>query len=289
MSFAGHTDWRLPNVRELESIVDHGRVSPSVNPVFNTGCTPGCTALTCSCTVSDLYWSSTVDVGLPAYGLCVEFIFGNAAGFSKTGPNQVRARAVRGGAGGCPLPATGQTTCWDNGGNPIACTGTGQDGDVRAGSPPAFVDNGDGTVTDRNTRLVWEKKSADGTIHDQNAFYTWSDAFALHIAGLNAIRFGGHNDWRLPNVRELESIAQYDRVAPAVNPAFNTGCTPGCTVLTCSCTNSGGSAFYWTSTTNPPNGSVAWIVEFGAGTVPFGAAKNGTNPEHVWVRAVRGG
>ena len=69
---------------------------------------------------------------------------------------------------GCPLPATGQTTCWDSNGNAISCAGTGQDGELRKGAALAYVDNGDGTVTDVNTGLVWEKLSHDGSVHDED-------------------------------------------------------------------------------------------------------------------------
>jgi hypothetical protein len=61
----------------------------------------------------------------------------------------------------------------------------GQDGDIQAGADLRYVDNGDGTITDLNTLLVWEKKSDDGSIHDQNAGHTWDNAFAVHVAGLN--------------------------------------------------------------------------------------------------------
>src|SRR5215510_10778276 len=63
------------------------------------------------------------------------------------------------------FPATGQTTCWDSSGTLIPCAGTGQDGDTRAGAPLAYTDNGDGTITDDDTGLMWEKQgNADGTV-----------------------------------------------------------------------------------------------------------------------------
>ena len=71
------------------------------------------------------------------------------------------------GAWACPLLATGQTTCWDSNGNVIPCAGTGQDGELRKGAPLAYVDNGDGTITDVNTGLMWEQLSHDGSVHDQ--------------------------------------------------------------------------------------------------------------------------
>lgn len=59
-------------------------------------------------------------------------------------------------AGTVQLPKTGQTDCWDTGGNTIACAGTGQDGDLQKGvawptSPSRFINNNDGTVTDNLT------------------------------------------------------------------------------------------------------------------------------------------
>jgi hypothetical protein len=70
------------------------------------------------------------------------------------------------------FPATGQTTCYDSAGTVIACAGTGQDGDIQAGATLRYQDNGDGTVTDKNTGLVWEKKSDDGGIHDMDNLYS---------------------------------------------------------------------------------------------------------------------
>ncbi len=63
------------------------------------------------------------------------------------------------------FPATGQTTCWNSAGTVIACAGTGQDGDIRAGATLSYTDNGDGTITDNNTGLMWEKKSRDGSVN----------------------------------------------------------------------------------------------------------------------------
>src|SRR2546426_88035 len=144
------------------------------------------------------------------------------------------------------FPATGQTTCWNSAGVIIPCFGTGQDGDIQAGATLSYTDNGDGTITDNNTNLVWEKQSDDGSIHDKDNLYTWDDAFAVHVAGLNATNFAGHNDWRLPNVKELQSIVDYENFNPAVAPAFNNNCTAGATVTTGSCTATPASD-YWSS------------------------------------------
>jgi hypothetical protein len=181
------------------------------------------------------------------------------------------------------FPATGQTTCWDTNGNVIACSGTGQDGQIQAGGALAYVDNGDGTISDLNTHLMWEKKSQDGSIHDQSNVYPWADAFGTFIGGLNANGgFAGHTDWRLPNVKELQSIINYQNVDPAVSAAFNVNCAPGCTVTTCSCTQSG---LYWSATSYVPGPFVAWVVGFLNGDVTF----IGFKPIFTYVRAVRGG
>jgi hypothetical protein len=174
---------------------------------------------------------------------------------------------------------TEQMQCWNSTGALIACTGTRQDGEVQAGLPHGYTDNGDGTITDQRTGLVWEKLSSDGSIHDQDQSYVWDDAFAVKLAGLNAMAFAGHSNWRLPNVNELQSIVSYGATDPSVLPAFNTSCISGCTVLTCSCT----SGPYWSSTTYEADHTFAWIVSFFDGLV--GASDKSSNG---FVRAVLG-
>jgi len=187
---------------------------------------------------------------------------------------------------GATFPATGQTTCWDATGTVIPCAGTGQDGDIQAGAPLAYVDNGDGTVSDSNTGLTWEKLDDEslGGIHDKDDTYTWEDAVTVKIAALNTPPcFAGHCDWRLPSLKELLSIADYEVPfpGPTVRAAFETGCVPGCTSITCSCT---APDFYWSSTTYAGSPQFAWYVVFFDGNVL-------ANPKDTlgYVRAVRGG
>ena len=179
------------------------------------------------------------------------------------------------------FPATGQTTCWNSAGSVIACAGTGHDGAVQAGATLAYVDNGDGTVTDLNTGLMWEKLSDDSSIHDKDTLYTWDNAFAVKVATLNSGSFAGHTDWRVPNVRELHSIVNFQNVHPSVSPVFNSGCAPGCTVLTCSCTLP---SLYWSSSTYVVTPALAWGGRFSDGYVFADSKGNGYH-----VRAVRGG
>src|SRR5207249_2895876 len=81
--------------------------------------------------------------------------------------------------------------------------------------------------------------------------------------GLNAANFAGHDDWRLPNVRELQSIANYENFNPSVSSEFTTACMPGATtVLTGSCTTA---AQYWASSTSARAPTFAWAVIFSDG------------------------
>jgi hypothetical protein len=184
------------------------------------------------------------------------------------------------------FPATGQTTCWDSTGTVILCTGAGHDGDVQAGGTLAYVDNGDGTITDANTGLMWEKLSDDGSIHDKDTTYSWNNAFAVKVATLNSASFAGFNDWRLPNVKELMSLINYEvpgpGPAPSVDAAFDTGCVSACTVVTCSCTFS---SAYWSSSSRSGLPQNAWHVDFSGGPVD----SNNSKGVNLFVRAVRGG
>src|SRR5205085_1976390 len=115
------------------------------------------------------------------------------------------------------LPKTGQTSCYNAGGSPIACSGTGQDAEFQKGAARSFTDNADGTVTDKRSGLMWEKlddRNVGGSagIHDKDNLYTWNDAFGK-ISDLNASDFAGHGDWRLPNRFELESLVNLGAVS----------------------------------------------------------------------------
>ena len=187
------------------------------------------------------------------------------------------------------LLKTGQTGCYDVAGNGIACAGTGQDGDLQKGLVRSYTDNGDGTVTDNQTGLTWEKKSDDGSIHDKDDLYSWSDTFSVFISALNTASFAGHNDWRLPNKIELQSLLDFGEADPAIDPAFNNNCgansggNPPCSVATCSCTPE--LAGYWSSTSVRVNPLFAWIIFFNFGISNQAHKGFDTN----YVRAVRGG
>ena len=139
-------------------------------------------------------------------------------------------------------------------------------GDGVQGAPLRYQDNGDGTITDLNTGLTWEKKGSGGdagtcltNLHGVNSACTWVQATGAWIDGVNAeggTGFAGHSDWRLPNVRELQSIVDYGRFSPAINPVFNNGLD-----------SFTAASNYWPSTPDAANPSRAWVVVFSSGFV----------------------
>jgi hypothetical protein len=123
---------------------------------------------------------------------------------------------------------TGQAKCYDNR-NEISPPKPGQpfygQEAQHQGVPPAYQDNGDGTVTDRATGLMWSKD-------DNQKGLNWEQALAWAQAK-NQENYLGHKDWRLPNVREMQSLVDYARIPEAANstnvttaihPLFH--CTP---------------------------------------------------------------
>lgn len=93
--FAGHSDWRVPNLNELLSIVDYGTWAPAIDAVFNTNCTPSCMVTPCSCTKGEFYWSSTTYQPRPSDVWGVTFGDGGMNTLWKS--DTFHIRAVRGG------------------------------------------------------------------------------------------------------------------------------------------------------------------------------------------------
>ena len=141
----------------------------------------------------------------------------------------------------------------------------------------AFTDNGDGTITDSTTGLVWDKCSRGqvwdntippGTCTGTASTHDWAAALAEATVA-NAASHRGQADWRLPNRTELESLVKIDAFNPAID-GTHFPATP--------------SDWYWTSTTYAPNPAGAWYVNFNDGFTGLG---NKVGTGHV--RLVRSG
>ena len=119
----------------------------------------------------------------------------------------------------------------------------------------SYIDNQDGTVTDTSTGLMWQKETTP-------VKYTWQNALQY----CESLEFAGHSGWRLPNVRELQSIVDYGRFSPSSDPIF--GAEFG---------------WYWSSSTSVNDPNDAWVVSFVDGLVAFDL-----KDYDDFVRAVRG-
>lgn len=177
---------------------------------------------------------------------------------------------------------TGQVTCWDAAGAVIPCAGTGQDGELHGGvawPSPRFEDNGDGTVTDMLTGLVWLGDA--GCLGTS----TWSDALssaralASGVCGLSDGSEAG--DWRLPTISELQSVIAYEYSAPPLSDAVGSGqWSDGDPFSGVQVT------YYWSSTSYVPDARYAWGVDLTDGHI-LGLSKT-VSAYHAWpVRGVQ--
>lgn len=156
------------------------------------------------------------------------------------------------------VPKTGQTTVYLE----------GDDGTYQKGLPVAgerFTDNGDGTITDNVTGLMWPKDGA-GPGCNNGVKISWSAA----IAWAEDLNFAGYDDWRLPNINELLSLFDFGKA----NPMLDTAYFPN-TV----------NDYYYSSTTKADNDTYAWVANYFNGY----AQAYGTKTYNRGVRAVRGG
>jgi hypothetical protein len=112
--------------------------------------------------------------------------------------------------------------------------------DVTAGAPnpTSYTDNGDGTITDKVTGLIWQKVAS--------TTYGTPAAAAQYCV---ALRLAGKADWRLPTAIELASIVDY----AATNPAIDTNVFPSV------------SGYFWTATASAPAPTTSWAIDFDNG------------------------
>ena len=172
-----------------------------------------------------------------------------------------------------PVEKTGQTI-------PYAA---GDDGDLEKGvawPDPRFTDNANGTVTDNLTGLIWLKNAnCDGEKTWASAL-TYCNNLANGDCGLTDGSAAG--DWRLPNIKELQSLIHYGVCGPALpNTAGPGQWSEGDPFI-----NVQSGLLYWSSATSVGHTGDAWAVNMFEGSMNGHDAKSSSHP-FVWP--VRGG
>jgi hypothetical protein len=186
VTFAGQSDWRLPNVRELSTIVDRSVFNPAIDLVAFPGTSPS------------NFWSASAWVdssqlpGYLGYAWFVDFGYGIVTSYGyKNKSTYYQVRLVR----------SGQSL------NLLGITRPDSD----------YVDIQDGTVTHTPTGLMWQRCAVGQTLSaawrctGTVGAYTWDQAMQLKSS------LGGHTDWRLPTEDELLSLVDYRQHHPSLN------------------------------------------------------------------------
>ena len=231
LNLGGYTDWRLPSIKELYSLIDFSGIDPSgyegtdtsgLIPFIDTAyfdfaygdTSAGERIIDAQYASSNLYVSNTAnDGGRTMFG--VNFADGRIKGYGLTLLGADKTFFV--------IYVRGNTSYGEN----------------------DFTDNGDGTITDSATGLMWAQ---DDSVIGLN----WEEALAW-VEQQNVANYLGYSDWRLPNAKELQSIVDYTRSpdttsSAAIDPLFNAT----------SIVNEAGQtdySAYWSSTTH-----VSWIT-----------------------------
>lgn len=244
-SLAGYNDWRLPTIKELYSLIMFTGIDPSgyngseisgLTPFINTDyfefgygdVTAGERIIDAQFATSTLYVSTTMNNEETMFG--VNFADGRIKGYP-TGPMPGQSEDK----GYYILYVRGNTNYGIN----------------------SFIDNGDGTINDESTGLMWAQ-------NDNSEGLNWQQALSW-VKQKNSENYLGYSDWRLPNIKELQSIVDYSRSpattnSAAIDPVFD------CSTIV----DEGGNTnypFYWSGTThaNMVGGSSAAYVAFGEG------------------------
>ena len=220
LTLAGHSDWRLPTGIELFGINNYNHLNPALNTAYFTT------------TTADYWWTNETQVD-DATKVWVVNAGGGIGAHPKSetvsagGIKQFHVRAVR---------------------NLVITVVPGAH----------FTDNGNGTITDNHTGLVWQKIQPSSTM-------TWEEALSYS----RSLTLGGKSDWRLPNVRELQSLNDVNLYKPSFNKNYFTNVLSG---------------NFWSSTTMFQTAAKAWDINVDYGIVSY---NDKTQLENVLL--VRGG
>jgi len=264
--YLGYKDWRLPNVNELDSLINDDQANSTI----------WLAAQGFRNVMVAFYWSSTTDKRRPNMAWVTVMYSGNVFTREKQSP-KYPVWPVRGGinisSAAVTLPQTGQTTCYvsvlstsqgipSSSANVIPCQGTGQDGELQTGVvwPSPRFSVAEGCVTDYLTGLTWIKNPDESR-------RTWDQALAFS----NDLSRCGHTDWRLPNRNELRSLVNYGQTEPAKwlnEQGFSRVLADD----------------YWTSTAYEDRPDNSWVVNLN-----YGHVVAGRKDKKYYVLPVRGG
>ncbi len=218
-NFGGYNDWRIPSVKELFSLIDFRGTDPPPDGSTTEGLTPYIDTTVFGFAYGD---TNAGDRIIDAQWLSTTWYVATVMNGQQAifGVNFADGR-IKG------YPTTKDFYVYFVRGNTAYATNN-------------FIDNGDGTVTDFATGLMWTQR-------DSGEGLNWEGAFAW-AQQKNAERYLGHNDWRVPNAKELNSILDYTRSpdttgSAAIDPIFSAT----------QITNEAGNpdyAFYWNGTTH---------------------------------------
>lgn len=217
-NLGGHSDWRIANVKELYSLIQFtGSVKgeSAITPFIDTDyfAQPLGDVNQGEREIDAQVWSSTEYVSTTMKGdktvFGVNFVDGRIKGYPKFNPRTKEPNKMY------FRFVRGNEGYGEN----------------------HFVDNNDGTITDTATGLMWQTADSDKGMN-------WQDALTYS----NNLTLGGHDDWRLPNAKELQSIVDYSR-----SPATSNSAAIDSVFQTSSIKNEGGEKdypYYWSSTTH---------------------------------------
>jgi hypothetical protein len=278
-SVAGN--WRLPNASELQSLVDYAFSGPALPNTWGTG------QWTEGKPFSDvqplMYWSSTSLISGYAHWVQLEFGFDMAV---QTTFLSAFVWPVRGGGtttSPAPVPKTGQKATY----------GERDDGKLRKGvawPKPRFMDNGNGTVTDNLTGLIWLQNASCDRFWAADAIgqnsRDWNDALVAANRlgnGYCGLTDGSRvSDWRLPNIKELRSLIHNGFMNLTLPNTAGTGQWKQGDPFLGVTRN-----FYWSSTSSASDLTEAWFVDFQYGHHVFIPKSDQYYQYCVWP--VRGG
>lgn len=236
----GYQNWKIPNRKELFSLMSHNTINPSL-PIGH----PFTSVFT------GYYWTSSTCARLP--GQAWHIHLGGARVFKGMKYSSYMVWPVRTveNHNKSKLFQTGQKSCFDEGGRVIDCHDTGQDGEIQAGlkfTTDRFTKCKQ-TIYDNDTGLTWLQ---DANVHKD--MMDWKSALDS-ISMMNRAMAYGHNDWRVPNILELDSLTDMGQHSPALSDehSFNNV-----------------QEFYWSSTTSMYDMNYAWVLYMVDGAVGVG-------------------